>query len=321
MDKFVSGIKPTGELHIGNYFGAIKQFLELQDTYRSFIFVANYHALNQVQDPKKLLINTAEVIKILLSTGINPAKVVLFKQSDVPEVTELCWILNSICQESLLKRAHAYKDAVSKKKPVNMGLFDYPVLMAADILIYGADLVPVGKDQKQHLEITQELAGLFNKIYGETFKLPQAYINDTAATVTGIDGRKMSKSYGNTIKLLDNEGILKKKIMSIKTDSRNIDEPKDPENCNIFALHKLFSEKEINGIRERYLTGKISYKESKEILLENVNNFLSPIRKKKLELDKDSSYIEKVLADGANIAREEAHITMEKVRKIIGIKI
>ncbi len=318
--RLVSGIKPTGNIHIGNYFGAMKQFLELQDKYESYIFIADLHALNQIQDPKILSKNILDIASAYIAIGLDPNKITIFRQSDIPYVTELCWIFNSITPMSMLKRAHAYKDAMSKNVNINLGLFDYPVLMAADILLYGADLVPVGQDQKQHLEITQEIARLFNNIFGETFSAPSEYINEEVSVVKGLDGRKMSKSYKNTIGLFDEENIIRKKVMSIVTDSKAPNEPKDPESCNIFSFHKLFSLKQLEDLRERYISGSISYKESKEILHENINSFLNPIRMRKAELDSNPDYVMGILKEGQIKAEKTAFPLISKVRKKTGLK-
>jgi tryptophanyl-tRNA synthetase len=319
--RLVSGIKPTGNIHIGNYFGAMKQFLELQDKYESYIFIADLHALNQIQDPKILSKNILDIANAYIAIGLDTNKITIFRQSDIPYVTELCWIFNSITPMSMLKRAHAYKDAMSKNVNINLGLFDYPVLMAADILLYGADLVPVGQDQKQHLEITQEIARLFNNIYGETFSTPSEYINEEVSVVKGLDGRKMSKSYKNTIGLFDEEKTVRKKVMSIVTDSKAPNEPKDPESCNIFSYHKLFSLKQLEDLRERYISGSISYKESKEILHENINSFLNPIRMRKAELDSNPDYVMGILKEGQIKAEQTAFPLISKVRKKTGLKV
>jgi tryptophanyl-tRNA synthetase len=317
--RLVSGVKPTGDIHIGNYFGAMRQFLELAEEYDSFIFIADLHGLNQVHDAKQLSQGALDIAKTFLAIGLDPKKVTLFRQSDVPAVAELCWIFNSITPLSMLQLAHAYKDAKAKGTPINMGLFDYPVLMAADILLYNADVVPVGQDQQQHIEMTREIAKIFNHTYGKTFKLPEGYISNDVAVVKGLDGRKMSKSYGNTIGLFDSEAVLKKKVMSIVTDSRSPSEPKDPETCNIFSLHKLFSEHMLKELRKRYVEGGISYKESKELLFENMNSFLVPIREKKEKLDKDPAYVQKVLREGKERAEAVAEKTIAEVRKKVGL--
>lgn len=317
--RLLSGIKPTGDIHIGNYFGAMRQFVEMQDNYDNFVFIADMHALTTVQNAAELRKYTLEIAKAYLAVGLNPEKVHLFKQSEVEGITELCWIFNCITSMSTLKLAHAYKDAETKGKPVNMGLFDYPVLMAADILMYKSDVVPVGQDQQQHIEMTREIAKSFNNTFGDTFKLPEGVIVKTVATVKGTDGKKMSKSYDNTIGLFDSEEVLKKKIMGIVTDSKRPEDPKDPEECNIYALHKLFSTDQLKEIAQRYKEGKISYKESKDTLFENMNNFLKPIRERKVELDKDEKYVLKVLADGREAAQKVANQTMSEVKKKVGL--
>lgn len=316
--RLLSGIKPTGGIHIGNYFGAMKNMVDLQEDYESFVFIADYHALNQIKDPKELKKHTFEVTEACLCVGMDPKKTVLFRQSDIYPVTELCWIFNSLTPMALLKRAHAYKDAKNKKKPINMGLFDYPVLMAADILIYDSDVVPVGEDQRQHLELTKDIARIFNNCYGKTFKMPQEIITKQGE-VKGLDGRKMSKSYNNIIGLFDGKDAVKKKIMSIVTDSRGVSEPKDPESCNVFALHKLFSEKELPEIKKRYKEGSISYKESKEVLAENVNRFLDPIRKKKQEMDSHPEIVRNVLKQGGEKALSAALSKLKEVKIKVGI--
>ncbi len=291
----------------------------MQDNYENFVFIADYHAMTTVLDAAELKKNTMEIAKAYLAVGLDPQKVHLFRQSEIEGVTELCWIFNCLTSISTLKLAHAYKDAEAKGKPVNMGLFDYPVLMAADILMYKSDVVPVGQDQQQHIEMAREIAKTFNNTFSDTFKLPEGVIVKTVATVKGTDGRKMSKSYNNTIGLFDSEEVLRKKIMSIVTDSRKPDEPKEPEECNVFALHKLFSIDQVKEISNRYKEGKISYKESKDILFENMNNFLKPIREKKAELDKDEKYVLDVLTQGREAAQKVANQTMSEVKKKVGL--
>lgn len=330
--RLVSGVKPTGNVHLGNYFGAMRQFVRLQDSYDCRIFIADLHALNQIHNPAELRNNTLEIAKTYLAIGLDPSKVTLFKQSDVPLVCELCWIFNSITSMSLLERAHAYKDSQAKNVPVNMGLFDYPVLMAADILIYGADVVPVGRDQKQHLEMTVDIGQKFNHVYGEVFKQPKALIGgevrgvdeseigtETGAVV-GLDGRKMSKSYNNVIGLFDSMEVLQKKVMSIKTDSRGANEAKDPETDTVYAFYSLVASPEnLSKLKERYLAGNISYKESKELLLEELKGFLAPIQAKKAELDANPEYVKRVLAEGAEKAEIEAKEMMQVVREKVGL--
>lgn len=317
--RLLSGVKPTGQIHIGNYFGAIRQFVELQDKYESFIFIADYHALNQIHHKDELSRYIMETATMYLAVGLDPKRTVLFRQSDISAVTELMWIFNSITPMPLLQRAHAFKDATAKGHTINMGLFDYPVLMAADILLYDTDLVPVGKDQQQHLEITREIAGMFNRLYGETFKIPASNINESVAVVTGLDGRKMSKSYGNAIGLFDDPTTIRKKVMSIVTDSRTPGEPKDPETCNIFSLHKLFSQTELPELEQRYRAGTISYKESKEALITTIERMLGPIRARKQELDRDPGLVLRILNDGRQRAQAVADPKLREVKRRVGL--
>ncbi len=315
----VTGIKPTGEIHIGNYFGMMKSLIELQNKYETFVFVADYHALNQLQDGARLSKYSLEIAKAYLAVGLNPEKAILFKQSDIPAVAELCWILNCFTSMGTLKRAHAFKAAEQAKESVNMGLFDYPVLMAADILIYRADIVPVGKDQLQHLEMTREIGQRFNNVCGSVFKMPQPFIDEKKQVVNGLDGRKMSKSYNNIIGLFDSEEQLRKKVMSIITDSSKVGEPRVPEKCNIFSFHKLFSEKQLNEIEKKYKNGQMSCKESKELLFENMNKFLKPLREKKKELDKNPNYVRKILEKGRERVLVVANETLKEVKQKLGL--
>lgn len=314
--RLVTGIKPTGDIHVGNYFGAMRQLVELQDgsDYDSYIFVADFHGLNQVQNAQELSAASLDIATAYLAVGLDPRKVVLFRQSDVPQHAELCWIFNTFTPMATLELAHAYKDALANNKPANVGLFDYPILMAADILMYDAAVVPVGNDQRQHIEIAREVARDFNRIFGETFVEPKELIKEDVAIVPGTDGRKMSKSYKNTIGLFDTDEATKKAAMSIVTDSKGTDEPKDPATCNVFALHKLFSVEQLPGLEERYKAGTISYKESKEILADNINAYLKPIREKKRELDENPDTVRSVLKDGALKAGALAQKKMNDVR-------
>src|SRR3989344_3846579 len=320
MNKEVvlSGVKPTGKVHIGNYFGAMKQFVDLQNQYQCLIFIADYHALTTVKNASLLKQNILEIAIDYLAIGLDPIKSIIFKQSDVPEVTELTWIFNCLTSMSYLKRAHAFKDAAAKKKTINMGLFDYPVLMAADILIYDADLVPVGQDQKQHIEMAIETANKFNHTYGNLFKIPKPLILKNNV-IPGLDGRKMSKSYQNTIELFESDLDIKKKIMSIKTDSKDIKARKDPEKCNIFALHQIFSEKIIEELKKRYLNGSIGYQESKEILIKNIIDKIAPLREKREDIKKDKNYILGILEEGAKKAREKAKRKINLAKELVGI--
>ncbi len=318
----LSGVKPTGRPHVGNYFGAMKQFVELQTEHDCYVFVADLHALTTVQSREELEENTTGVLLDYMAVGLNPKNVTIYKQSDVPQVTELTWIFNCLTTMPFLMRAHAFKDAEAKNKEINVGLFDYPLLMAADILLPGADVVPVGQDQKQHVEIARDTAEKFNRVFGETFKLPEAQILDNVAVVPGTDGRKMSKSYGNTIPLFATPEETIKIVMSIVTDSKAPNEPKDPETDNIFALHKLFTEgPEFDELRDRYIAGTIGYKESKEILAKNINATLAPMRERREALEKDKSAVLEVLKAGGKVARERAEKKMEEVREKVGFKL
>ncbi len=309
----LSGIQPSGTMHIGNYFGAIKQFVDLQDKYESRVFIADLHALTTVQDGKTMQENIVNVILDYLACGLDPEKVTLFKQSDVPEVTELAWIFNCITTMPYLERATSYKDAHMKAKDVTVGLFDYPILMAADILIQNADVVPVGQDQKQHIEYARDTAEKFNRIWGETFKIPEALILPTVAVVPGTDGRKMSKSYNNTIPLFAEYDELKKCVMSIVTDSSG-ELP-----TNVFAIHKLVrDEKELNKIYEEK---KGKYKELKELLLEDLEKFIAPLRERRKELEKDIPKVLEILKKGSEKAKKIASQKMEDVRTKIGVKV
>lgn len=318
----LSGVKPTGRPHIGNYFGAMKQFVDMQEVYRPFIFIANYHALTGTTNKERLEQNTIEMVLDYLAIGLNPDKSTIFLQSDVPEVTELAWIFNCITTMPYLMRAHAFKDARDKDKEVNVGTFDYPVLMAADILIYDANAVPVGQDQKQHLEMARDIAKKFNNIYGDTFNIPEPIIKDDVSIVPGTDGRKMSKSYGNTIPLFGSDEEIKKAVMSIVTDSKSPEDVKNPNECNIFSLHKLFSnDEELADIEKRYKDGGIGYKESKDTLLKNILSLISPMRKRREELKENMEQTLHMLKNGGEIARSTAKAKMIDVREKVGLSV
>lgn len=322
--RVLSGIQPSGAIHLGNYLGAIKQHIEMQqnNNYDCFFFIADLHALTTVRDPKKLADMTRDVALTYLSLGLDPEKVVFFKQSDVPEHTELAWIFSCITPMGLLERAHAWKDAVEKgKKEKTAGLFIYPILMAADILLYKPSLVPVGKDQKQHIEIARDIATHFNTTFGEEFPQPQELTPEDVAVVPGTDGQKMSKSYGNTIDIFAPENILKKQIMGIVTDSTPVEAPKDPSKCNVFQLYKLIATKEeTTDLESKYKKGGFGYGEAKKMLLAKVLEIFAPYRKKRIELEAEVGYVERVLREGANRARIEAQKTLDEVRKMIGTR-
>jgi tryptophanyl-tRNA synthetase len=318
----LSGVKPTGRPHIGNYFGAMKQFVDLQDKYHAYIFIADLHALTTLQNREELMENSLGVLLDYLAIGLDPEKTVIFKQSDVPQVAEAAWIFDCITTMPYLMRAHAYKDAEAKNKEINVGTYNYPMLMAADILLYGTDAVPVGQDQKQHVEYARDTAEKFNRVFGETFKLPEPLILENVATVPGIDGQKMSKSYGNTIELFASDEEITKAVMSIVTDSKSPEEKKDPEHDNIFALHKLFTEGlEFEDIKERYENGGIGYKESKEVLARNIIRFITPMRERREKLSKDKKKLLERLEEGGKKARERAEEKMEEVRGKVGLKL
>lgn len=321
--KLLSGIQPSGAIHIGNYFGAIKQFVDLQEEYDSFVFIADLHAITTVRDGKQLRESILNIAMDYLACGLDPKKVTLFKQSDVPEVTELAWYFNCLTTIPYLERATAFKDAVSKgTKEINVGLFDYPILMAADILIADADVVPVGQDQKQHIEYARDTALKFNNAYGETFKLPEALIKEDVAIVPGTDGRKMSKSYKNTIPLFGSDEEIKKAVMGIVTDSKSPEEPKDPEKCNIYNLHKLFlNEEDLNKLKIRYQDGNIGYKESKEMLVKEIIDFISPIRERRKEYERNIQLVKNILKEGGEKAKKLITEKMEIIRNKVGVKL
>lgn len=318
----VSGIKPTGRLHIGNYFGAVRQFVQLSKSHESFISIVDLHALTSLHDSKELKKNILDLAIDYLAAGLDPQKTTIFLQSTVPAHTELAWIFNCITTMPYLMRAHAFKDAEAKNKEISVGVFDYPLLMAADILLYDADVVPVGHDQKQHVEIARDTAQKFNRTFGDAFKLPEPLILDEVGIVPGIDGQKMSKSYNNTIGLFDSYEKIKATVMKIPTDSKGVKEPKDPTTCKIFALHKLFADKtEIEEIREKYLNAQIGYKESKELLASNINRFVSPLREKRTEIASNPKFVLDVLRAGTEKAKEKSENKMSIVRKVLGISL
>lgn len=321
MKRVLSGVQPSGHPHIGNYLGAMKRHVAHQEEYESFIFIANYHALTTTRDGRMLRDFTTELALDYLSIGLDPQKTTLFRQSDVPEHTELAWILSCITPMGLLERCHAWKDAeAKKKKEPSAGLFTYPVLMAADILMYKPHLVPVGKDQKQHVEVTRDLAEKFNNLYGETFPLPEPNINEEVETVVGTDGEKMSKSYGNTIALFSDDAQLKKEVMGIITDSTPLEEPMDPINCNVFKLYSYFATPtEIENLRDKYLAGGFGYGNAKKTLLAKLHEILDPFRQKRVELKGNMDYVEEVLIQGAKKARLKAQKTLAEVREKVGL--
>src|SRR5437868_4785594 len=331
--RILSGVQPSGKLHLGNYFGAIKQHIELQHEGESFYFIADYHALTTVRDaaerqsaesgkpvrPADLLRQyTHDVALDYLALGLDPDKATFFRQSDVPEVCELAWILSTVTNMGLLERAHSYKDKIDKGIEASVGLFTYPVLMAADILIYRSHVVPVGHDQVQHLEMTADMAGKFNRAFGEVFPEPAPRLT-RESKVPGTDGQKMSKSYGNTIEIFAEGNALKKKVMGIVTDSTPVEAPKNPEKCTVFTLYSLVaSDAEREELAARYRAGGMGYGESKKMLLAKLDAYFAPFRAKRKHLAGDPGAVEEVLRRGAARARAEAQATMARVREAVG---
>jgi tryptophanyl-tRNA synthetase len=317
--RFLSGVQPSGKLHLGNYFGAVKQHIALQEKGNAFYFIADYHALTTTQDPNVLREYTRDVALDYLALGLDPEKAVFFRQSDVPEVTELAWILGTVTNIGLLERAVSYKEKVEKGIEASVGLFTYPMLMAADILIYLSNVVPVGKDQVQHIEMTQDIAGKFNRQYGEVFPIPD-YRLDVGSKVPGTDGQKMSKSYRNTIEIFAEGKALEKPVKGIVTDSSTVAEPKNPETCTVFALYSLFaSDEERETLAGRYRAGGMGYGEAKKQLYEKIDAYFRSARQRRKELAQDPQHVENVLVRGAQRARREAEKTMERVRAAVGL--
>ncbi len=320
MLRILSGVQPSGKLHLGNYFGAVKQHIALQNEGLCFYFIADYHAMTTIQDPQMLRDHTRDVALDYLALGLDPDKCIFFRQSDVPEVTELTWILSTVTNMGLLERAVSYKEKIDKGIEASVGLFTYPVLMAADILIYRSNVVPVGKDQVQHIEMTQDMAGKFNRAYGEIFPIP-AFRLDKESKVLGTDGQKMSKSYGNTIEIFAEGKPLQKTVMSIVTDSKTVEEPKDPEQSNVFSLFSLFAnETEKAEMAARFRAGGMGYGEAKKALLEKIDTYFAPARQRRKELAGNPNDVEDVLRKGAQRARAEAQLTMAQVRQAVGMK-
>lgn len=310
--RMLSGVKPTGRPHLGNYFGAMRQFVDMQGEYsESFVFIADYHALNTVQNREEMQQSIIDLAIDYLAIGLDPKKVTLYQQSRIPQHTELCWIFDTITMMPYLERAHVYKDAKAKGVDINVGTFNYPLLMAADILLYDASVVPVGKDQRQHIEFARDTAEKFNRIYGDTFNLPEAKIIEGLETVPGTDGRKMSKSYGNTIPLFASREEIEEAVMSIVTSS---DDSK-PE--NVYAIHRLFkSEDELAPI---YDENKGRFGDLKKILIEDIDTFIAPMRQRREEIAGDINAVKDILNNGADIARELADAKMQLVRDKLGV--
>ncbi len=318
--KVLSGIQPSGKLHIGNYFGAIRQHLALQAENQGFYFIADYHAMTSGPDAELLRKRSIDVAMDYIALGLDVEKTVFWRQSDVPEVTEFAWILSCITPMGLLQRCVSYKDKIAQGLSPNHGLFAYPVLQAADILIFNSEIVPVGADQKQHIEVTRDIAERFNNTYKPILTVPKDYILDSVAVVPGIDGRKMSKSYDNTIEIFESEKSLKKKVMRIVTDSTPVDQPKDPDKCNVFALLKLLaSEDELNQWRQRYTKGGTGYGDVKKRVLQLLLEHFEKYREKRNQLEKQPDKIKDILLEGAKKARNVARETIDKVRSAAGL--
>lgn len=318
--KILSGIQPSGQLHIGNYFGMMQTMIANMESSELYVFIVDLHALTSVHEPQKLATGTLEAAADFLALGLDPDKCTFWVQSDVPEVCELTWVLSTLAPMGLIERCHSYKDKVAKGIAASHGLFSYPVLMAADILLYQADKVPVGKDQKQHLEVARDLAIKFNNQYGQTFTVPEPAISETTATVPGIDGQKMSKSYGNTIPIFMEGKSLKKRVMAIETDATPIEEPKDPASCNLYKILDLFASRQrMTEITDLYVNGGAAYGYLKLELLDLLNDTFGAARQKKKEYLSDPHMLKEILASGAQKAREKAATTLDLVRDRIGL--
>ncbi len=319
--RILSGIQPSGIPHIGNYFGMMQPAIRMQDEgNEAFLFIADYHALTTSPDPKELRERVLNVAIDFLACGLDPEKTVFYRQSDLPQVCELTWILNCITTVGLLERAHSYKDKIAKGFIPNNGLFSYPVLMAADILLYKANLVPVGKDQKQHLEITRDIAIRFNNIYGNIFVVPEEKIQESVAVIPGTDGQKMSKSYNNTIPIFGQEKAIRKTVMNVVTDCKGLEEPKDPSNCNVVALYRLFAtEAQVSEMEAKYRAGNYGYGHAKQALFEILWERFAPFRKRREELAKDPGYVEQILKSGREKAVVIADKTLKEVRQAVGL--
>jgi tryptophanyl-tRNA synthetase len=319
--RILSGIQPSGKLHIGNYFGMMKPMITNMDRGELYAFVVNYHAMTSVHDRDALSRDTLEAAADFMALGLDPDKCIFWVQSDIPEVTELTWILSTLTPMGLLERCHSYKDKVAKGITASHGLFSYPVLMAADILLFQAEVVPVGKDQKQHIEVARDIAIKFNNTFGETFTLPEPEIDTDVATVPGVDGQKMSKSYGNTISIFENQKTLKKSVMSIVTDSAPVEAVKDPDTCNLYNIFKLFApEDRLREVHDLYVNGGAAYGYLKLELVDILWEYFRAAREKRDQLVDDRAYLKEIMAKGAENARQKATATLDLVRDRVGLK-
>jgi tryptophanyl-tRNA synthetase len=319
--KILSGIQPSGQLHIGNYFGMMLPMIRNMEKGELYAFIVNLHALTTVHEKEKLALGTLEAAADFIALGLDPDRCTFWVQGDVPEVTQLTWILSTLTSMGLLERCHSYKDKIAKGIAPSHGLFSYPVLMAADILLYQAEIVPVGKDQKQHLEVARDIGMRFNHVFGETFVIPEPAIEESVATVPGIDGQKMSKSYDNTIPIFLEGKLLKKRVMAIQTDSTPVEEPKNPDTCNLYNIFKLFAPTDrLTEVRKLYVEGGAAYGYIKQELVELIENYFKEARTKRAELLKDKNRLKRILAKGAQKAREKAAPTLDLVRQRVGLK-
>ena len=321
MKRILSGIQPSGQLHIGNYFGMMKTMISNMETSDLYVFIVDLHALTSVHDREKLSRGTLEAAADFLALGLDPERCTFWVQSDVPEVCELMWVLSTVTPMGLLERCHSYKDKVAKGIAASHGLFAYPVLMAADILLYQSDVVPVGKDQKQHLEVARDIAIKFNNTFGETFVVPEPAIGEMTAIVPGLDGQKMSKSYGNTIPIFLDDRALRKRVMAIQTDATPVEDAKDPEKCNLYALLSLFAPKEkLAEVHDLYVNGGAAYGYIKQDLFELILEYFAQAREKKKELLANPDYLREILQKGAEKARTKAARTLDLVRDRVGLR-
>lgn len=318
--RVLTGIQPSGTLHLGNYFGTMRQSIEAQDTNQCFYFIANYHAMTSCPKPEDLRARTMQVAIDFLACGIDPEKTVFWRQSDVPQVQELAWFLSCVCPMGLLERCHSYKDKLAHGLEATHGLFAYPALMAADILLFHADYVPVGKDQKQHLEVTRDLAMAFNRRFGDILTIPDAIIQPDVAVIPGLDGQKMSKSYNNTIELFGEGKAIRSKFMKIKTDSTPVEDPKNPDTCNVFLLYRLMATtEEAEALRQQYLAGGMGYGVAKQLLFEKYTDYFAEARARRAELMANPAKVEEILQEGARKARAVAEESMLKIRAAVGL--
>ncbi|MQA92380.1 MAG: tryptophan--tRNA ligase [Gemmatimonas sp.] len=320
MTRILTGIQPSGGFHLGNYFGAMRPLIEMQDRGQVFAILVDLHALTSVRDPEALRDYTRRAAIDFLACGIDPTRSVFFRQSDVPEHAELMWVLSTVTPMGLLERCHAYKDKIARGHGATHALFAYPVLMASDILLYDADIVPVGKDQKQHLEVVRDIVIKINEAYGEVLKLPEPEIAEHVATIPGLDGQKMSKSYGNTIELFMEEKKLRKRVMSIVTDSTPLETPKDPDGSTIIELYRLVaSPADVQRMVDDFRAGGIGYGEFKQRLFEAIRDYFAPFRERREELLRDPDSVDRILAEGAGQARDIATNTFGRVRRAVGL--